>query len=369
LLKQAIIKQVQFNQVVESDFATELKKRIKAYFNENNIQRHGGVTMYLKAMLMVAMFTVPLILMIFNVVSNPLGVVLLYLLSGLGMAGIGMGIMHDANHGSLSKRASVNNILSKSLDFMGCSSAVWKLQHNVLHHTFTNIQDHDEDIDTPFFLAFSPNCKKYWINQYQHIYIPFFYCLATLNWVTAKDFMALYKYRNMGLIPSKREYILEIFRTIGWKLFYYSYVLALPLIFNDVSALWIVLGFLFCHFLTGFMISMIFQLAHVMPDMRFRVVENQEVEINWYVHQLENTANFSPNSPVFSWLIGGLNFQIEHHLFPNICHQHYRKLSRIIAETAREYQKPYHVNKYFFVAVWKHLKMLRAIGKDQVQLA
>jgi linoleoyl-CoA desaturase len=349
-------------------FFRTLNSKVNNYFKENNISRQGGFSMYLKASIMAAIFTVPLILLSCNVVSHPLLVILFYLISGIGMAGIGMGIMHDANHGSLSKRSTVNNIFSRSLDFMGCSSAVWKLQHNVKHHTYTNIHDHDEDIEAPFFLAFSPNSKIYWIHRFQHIYAWFFYMLTTLNWVTIKDFIALKKYYNEGLITSKKEYRIEILRTIGWKLFYYSYVLVLPLIFNDASVGVILLGFMFSHFLTGFLISVIFQLAHVMPDMSFPVTEDKELDINWYVHQMENTANFSPNSGLLSWFIGGLNFQIEHHLFPNVCHVHYKKISKIIADTAKEYQVPYHVNRYFVVALWRHMKTLRSIGRNKVAL-
>lgn len=320
--------------------------------------------MYLKAWVMLSIYITPLILIITDVINNPFWVVLMYVISGIGMAGVGMGIMHDANHGTLSSKSSVNNIFSKSLDFIGCSSTVWKLQHNVLHHTFTNIDDHDEDIDTPFFLSFSPNTKKYWIHRFQHLYAWFFYGLATLHWVSAKDFIALKKYSKMGLVKDRRTHMKEIWKTIMWKALYFSYILVLPIIFNSSAAIWIVTGFFIMHFITGLLISLIFQLAHVMPDMSFpKADHNNQIDSNWYVHQLENTSNFSPKSAWLSWLIGGLNYQIEHHLFPNISHIHYRKISKTIAETAKEYGLPYYVNENFFVAIWRHLKMLRNLGK------
>lgn len=279
------------------------------------------------------------------------------------MAGVGMGIMHDANHGTLSSNSSLNNLFSKSLDFVGCSSTVWRLQHNVLHHTFTNIDDHDEDIEAPLFLSFSPNTKKYWFHRYQHLYAWFFYGLATLYWVTVKDFVALKKYRKIGLVNDRKTHVKEIWKAIIWKAFYFSYSLLLPILFNASGVVWIVIGFLFMHFITGLLISLIFQLAHVMPDMRFPQADhNNQIDQNWYVHQLENTSNFSPKSTWLSWLIGGLNYQIEHHLFPNISHIHYRKISKTIAETAKEYGLPYYVNENFFVAIWRHLKMLHKLG-------
>lgn len=320
--------------------------------------------MYLKAWVMLSIYIVPVVLIITNVINHPFWLIFFYAISGIGMAGVGMGIMHDANHGSLSKKNTINNLFSKSLDFVGCSSAVWKLQHNVLHHTFTNIDDHDEDIDTPFFLSFSPNTKKYWIHRFQHFYAWFFYGFLTMNWVTAKDFIALSKYRKMGLLKDKSTHVKEVWKTIMWKVIYFSYILVLPIIFNSASVIWIVVGFLISHFITGLLISLIFQLAHVMPDMSFpKADHNNEIDSNWYVHQLENTSNFSPKSAWLSWFIGGLNYQIEHHLFPNISHIHYRKISVIISETAKEYGLPYYVNKNFFVAIWRHLKMLRDLGK------
>lgn len=362
LIRQ-IIKRIQFSKSRNNDFTKELKNRINLYFQENNKRKQGGLQLYIKAAIMFCIYTVPLLMIITNVISHPFWVIMMYVISGIGMAGIGMGIMHDANHGVLSRKNRINNIFSKSLDFVGCSSAVWKLQHNVLHHTFTNIDDHDEDIDAPFFLSFSPNTKKYWIHKFQHLYAWIFYGLTTVYWVTAKDFLALKKYRKLELIKDGKTLTKEVFITIFWKLFYYSYVLVLPMIFNTVGIGWILIGFFISHFITGILISVIFQLAHVMPDMSFpKADENNLIHANWFEHQLENTSNFSPNAPVLSWFIGGLNYQIEHHLFPNISHIHYRKISKIIAQTAKDYDLPYYVNENFFVAVWRHLKMLRTLG-------
>lgn len=315
---------------------------------------------------MLSIYSTPLALLGANVISHPFWVIVMYVTSGIGMAGVGMGIMHDANHGSLSKKSKINNLFGKTLDFVGCSSAVWKLQHNVLHHTFTNIDDHDEDIDTPFFLTFSPNKKKYWIHKFQHLYAWMFYGMMTVYWVTIKDFIALTKYRNKGLIRDNKEYTKEIFVTIFWKLFYYSYVLLIPILFNDAGIGWVLTGFFISHFVTGLMISIIFQLAHVMPDMSFpQADENNLIDVSWFEHQLQNTSNFSQNAPVFSWFIGGLNYQIEHHLFPNISHIHYRKISKIISETAKDYGLPYYVNENFFVALRRHIKMLRMLGNER----
>jgi linoleoyl-CoA desaturase len=91
--------------------------------------------------------------------------------------------------------------------------------------------------------------------------------------------------------------------------------------------------------------------------------EEGQLQNNWAIHQMLTTANFSPKSSFFSWYIGGLNYQIEHHLFPNICHVHYRKISAIVKQTAQEFGVPYNVQPNFVKAVWSHGKMLKKLGR------
>jgi linoleoyl-CoA desaturase len=280
------------------------------------------------------------------------------------MAGIGMGVMHDANHGSYSRKKIINRTLELSLDMMGCSSRVWKLQHNVLHHTFTNIEGYDEDIAPPFILRFSPHGKRNRLHRYQAFYFWFFYALSTISWVSTKDFIRYNKFRKKGLVKSKKEFISGMIRILLSKLFYYTYSLLIPLLVIEASPYLIIGSFFLMHFLTGFLISMVFQIAHVLPDTDFPLPqESNEIDKTWQVHQLYTTSNFSPNNKSLAWLIGGLNFQIEHHLFPNICHVHYREISKIVAQTAREYDIPYIVNKNVFTAMLQHIKMLNHLGK------
>jgi len=157
---------------------------------------------------------------------------------------------------------------------------------------------------------------------------------------------------------------MELFQLTGWKIFYYAFAVILPLIVIPVSPWIVILAFLSMHFLTGFLISIVFQVAHVMPTTNYLKAEDSEkINKDWYVHQLESTANYSPNSRFFSWIIGGLNFQIEHHLFPNICHVHYRKLSQIVKKTAKEYDVPYIIYNSFGAAIKQHFKMLLLLGK------
>lgn len=321
--------------------------------------------MIVKTIVMILLFTVPIILMNIGLITHPLLAIILYLISGLGIAGIGMGIMHDANHGAYTKNSFMSKLLGHTLDFVGCSSEMWKLQHNVLHHTYTNIHGHDEDIDAPLFmLRFSPHSRHYKIQRLQHLYVWFFYSILTIYWVTFKDFVKAKDYYNKGLIRTKKEYRRRILKLIPLKIYYFTYALVLPMIFAPFSAFWIVIGFLAMHVLAGLLLSIVFQLAHVVPNMDFPTsAEDGKMDANWYCHQLQTTSNFSPRNRLLFWYFGGLTNQIEHHLFPNICHVHYRKISKIVSRTAKDFQIPYNVNKTMLSAISGHIKMLRMLGK------
>lgn len=353
-----------FSRMKRSDFSKTLKKRVAAHFKSHQVSRQANGSMIGKTVLMLSLFLVPFVFISTGMVTQAWLLFLLYIISGLGMAGIGMGVMHDAIHGAYSKNKKVNKYLGYTMNLVGANATVWKIQHNVLHHTYTNIHEADDDLNMPFFLKFSPHVKNYKIHRFQHLYVWFFYSISTLGWVTAKDFVRIGRYRKMGFLDKKGEFKKELFKLTGWKLLYFSFALALPLIFVPLPVWVILLAFVSMHLVTGLLISCIFQVAHVMPKMEYPVVdENGMVENEWTVHQLETTTNFSPKSKLFSWFIGGLNYQVEHHLFPNICHVHYRKISPIVAQTAKEFGIPYHIKKTFASAIWGHVKMLYFLGR------
>jgi linoleoyl-CoA desaturase len=320
--------------------------------------------MVVKTLIMLSLFFIPLILLASGMVTAVWVLFLLYILSGFGMAGIGMGVMHDAIHGSYSKNNKINTLLGYSFNLIGGNAVVWKIQHNVLHHTYTNIEHADDDLNAPFFLRFSPHAKHYWVHQFQHIYIWFFYGISTISWITSKDFVRLKRYKNMGLLTEKQDYHKELAKLIAWKIFYYSYALVLPMVVLPFSWGLILLAFLCMHFVTGTLVSVVFQIAHIMPDTKFPLPDKEGlINDNWYGHQLATTSNFSPKSRFLFWLIGGLNYQVEHHLLPDVCHVHYKKLTKIVAETASEFGMPYHVKKSMFQAIVAHTQMLRALGR------
>ncbi len=313
---------------------------------------------------MLSLFVLPMIIINAGLITSVGILFICYIISGLGMAGIGMGIMHDAIHGSYSSNKHVNKYLGNTMNLIGANASVWRIQHNVLHHTYTNIDQTDDDINPPSVLRFSPHAKKNRLHRFQHLYVWFFYGLSTVSWITSKDFVRINRYRKQGFFNKKNEFKTELTKLIGWKLFYYGYALILPLLILPMAPWIIVLAFLSMHFVTGILISIVFQVAHIMPSVEFPLPDgNGILEGDWHAHQLATTSNFSPKSALLSWLIGGLNYQIEHHLLPNICHIHYKKISGIVQQTAREYGIPYHTKRTLAGAVWDHIKMLRELGR------
>lgn len=279
------------------------------------------------------------------------------------MAGIGMGIMHDAIHGSYSKNKFLTLIMSNTINLVGSNKEMWRIQHNVLHHSYTNIEHHDEDIDVPFFLRFSPNSKKNKLHKYQHWYAWMFYGLVTITWITSKDFVNLNKFNKMGLIKDKRTYVKNLMDIIIWKFIYFALVLILPMIFSSASFWTIFFAFLIMQFVTGICISFVFQMAHVMPNSEFPLPDtNGKMENDRATHQLLTTCNFSQNNGFLFWALGGLTNQIEHHLFPNISHVHYRAIAPIVKKTAIEFGLPYNSNGNLFNSIREHFKMLKSLG-------
>jgi len=322
--------------------------------------------LHLKTAIMIGLFAVPLLIMDFGLVSSVPLVFLLYIISGIGTAGIGMCVMHDAIHGSYSKNKHVNNILSLTMNMIGANRTSWKIQHNVLHHSYTNINNADNDLDQPFFLRFDPHKKHLNIHRYQHLYFWFFYGLSTLSWITLKDFVKMRQFKKLGFFNKDNEYRKTQLSALVWKLCYYGYALVLPLIMLPVNASAVILAFICMHFITGLTLGFVFQMAHIMPSMEFPETDDSgQIDNNWTVHQLLTTTNFCTGNKMLTWLVGGLNHQVEHHLFPNVSHVHYHKLAPIVKSTAEEYGVPYHVKPTLWHAFKDHIKMLYALGRPE----
>lgn len=356
-------KVVKFNNVKDKEFFSELRKRVNKHFDDNGISKLANLEMKLKTVFMIALYFVPMALMFTGTVTGLWPIMGMWVLMGFGMSGIGLSIMHDANHGAYSKHKSVNATLGFLINFIGAYDANWKIQHNVLHHSYTNIDEFDGDIENPV-MRFSPTQERKSAFKYQAFYAPFLYAIMTLYWFLSKDFERISRYDKKKLLSTQGlTYGSAMAWAIFHKIWYIGLTLVLPLFVVDLPWWQTVLGFILMHGITGLSLALIFQPAHVIEETEFfKATDSGTVENNWAIHQLKTTSNFANDAVIFSWFIGGLNNQVEHHLFPKMCHVHYKNISKIVEATAIEYGVPYHKHKTFFGAVKSHFSLLNALG-------
>ena len=353
---------VKFNNKDNPEFSKTLRKRVNSYFKDNNISKYANWNMKFKTVFMICLYFVPMILMNTGIISSTGGVFALWILMGLGMSGIGLSVMHDANHGSYSKNKKVNHYLGSLIHFISGSRENWKIQHNVLHHSFTNIEGLDEDIETAV-MRLAPNQDRKSIHKYQAYYAPFAYGIMTMYWAISKDFEGIKKYKEKGLLERqgldykklKRQLIIN-------KTWYFALTLVLPLLVVNLPWYTIVGGFVAMHFISGLILALIFQTAHSIEETEHFIADQGSMENSRMIHQLKTTANFANDNPIFTWLVGGLNHQIEHHLFPNICHIHYPKIAKIVESTAKEFGIPYHNHHTWGQALYSHFSLLNQLG-------
>jgi linoleoyl-CoA desaturase len=343
-------------------FFRTLNSRVNNYFKENNIQKTGNSKLYLKTLIMFAIFLTPYFLIL--TLNMPFWVYLLMtIVIGIGMAGVGMNVMHDGNHGSYSNINWINKFMGGSIYILAGNVYNWQVQHNVLHHTYTNIPGHDEDLDAGRVIRFTKDAKWYSFHRFQQYYSVFLYGLLTFNWAITTDFKQMKSYlkRKLSYGEAKSPKILWTTLLIT-KTIYFSIWLVLPML---IGITWwkVLVGFFVMHYTAGLILSIVFQLAHVVKETTNPVPNVEgEIENTWAIHQLFTTTNFAPKNWIINWYTGGLNHQIEHHIFPNISHVHYGKISKIVKETAIECNLPYYEYKTFRSAVIAHFKHLKELG-------
>jgi linoleoyl-CoA desaturase len=342
-------------------FYSSLKTEVDQYFKTNEISPKGNIHLYLKAIVLLpAAFIIYMLL-----ISVDLPVYISLSLCGvLGFlfACIGFNVMHDACHGSFSKKKWVNELFGYSINLLGGNAFIWKFKHNIIHHTYTNVDGVDDDIAKSPLMRQCQSQKWVPAHRYQHFYVVLVYAISSFAWVTIMDFNKYLK-QKVFVTPLQKMDIKEHF--IFWlsKLFYAGAYVVLPIFLVGVKS-WAI-GFTVMHLFMGLTLAIVFQLAHVVEqtDFEYAGTNDLEIENEWAVHQVRTTANFSPNNPVVSWFAGGLNYQIEHHLFPRISHVHYPALSKIVQEKCKEFDLSYHVNESFFGAVASHFRMMKMLGQ------
>ncbi|MFK5879075.1 MAG: acyl-CoA desaturase [Flavobacteriaceae bacterium] len=357
------MKTIKFSRNDKAKFFKTLNKRVNDYFKDNDIKRTGNWKLYSKAIVMFSLLLVPLVsIFVFDLPTwaNIIGMILI----GIGMAGVGMNVMHDANHESFSSKKWVNKLMGSSIYILAGNDYNWKVQHNVLHHTYTNIQGHDEDIDAGRIIRFSKHSKWLKIHKYQKYYSFFLYGLLTVNWAITTDFKQSYNYLkrklSYGKFPNPAT---QWTKLIIGKIIYYALWVVLPL-YLGFAWYEVLIGFFIMHYTAGIILSVVFQLAHVMPNTEMPTPdEDGNMKNTWAIHQLYTTSNFAPKSWLVEFFTGGLNHQVEHHLFAHISHIHYDKLAKIVKETAEEFNLPYNEYNTFWKAIKEHYNQLNVLGK------
>lgn len=358
---QQNLKKVQFAHREKGvDFFSTVRSRVESYFKTNHLSTFATPGMHLKNLLIFFACITLYLLIIMQQFNVPI-LCLLMIMLGLLFATLLMNIAHDAAHGSYSQNKSLNQILSYLFDFIGRSSAIWKITHNQEHHTYTNIHGLDSDIHQSILIRLSPGDPLYWFHRYQAWYVFFLYSLSAINIFFFSSIFAIFQElkKKKPAIKIKDVIIFFLFRAVHIFLF-----IIIPYMVMSLSFLEILAGYFLMLLFIGLYIAIVFEVAHIVVQTEF-IEENGEGKLpfEWAVHQLRTTCNFSIKNPVVCWILGGLNFQIEHHLFPQIAHGHYKNISGIVRTTAKEFNIPYNENPTIIAAIYSHLKQLNRLGQ------
>ena len=358
--------QVRFSRSNSTKFFKTLNKRVNTYFKDHKLKKTGNWKLHLKTLVMITLFVVPYFLILLLPIPQ-WSMFVLCIVMGVGMAGIGMNVMHDGNHNSYSDKKWVNKIMGASMYFLAGNVYNWQVQHNVLHHTYTNIHGHDEDLDAGRIIRFSKHSDWKYIHKFQHIYSILLYGLLTINWVTTVDFKQTARYLKRKLSYGKLPTPLAQWTTVvvSKVLYFLVWILIPMLILENIAWYSILVGFFAMHYVAGLILSVIFQLAHVIEETETPLPSEDGLMKNtWALHQLFTTTNFGTKNKFLSWFSGGLNHQVEHHIFPHISHIHYPKIAQIIKETAKEFDLPYNEYKSMGSALVAHFKHLKYLGAN-----
>ncbi len=355
---------VRFSRIDSTKFFRTLNKRVNSYFKDNNISKTGNWKLYLKTVVMFSLFLAPYFLILSLDISQ-WWMLALTIVMGVGMAGVGMNVMHDGNHEAYSSKNWINKFMGGTIYILAGNVYNWQVQHNVLHHTYTNIHGHDEDLDAGRIIRFTEHAKWSRFHRFQHYYAVFLYGLMTFNWALTTDFKQTKRYLSKELSYGKLPNAGRQWSIIAiTKLIYLAIWIGIPMFFISIAWWKVLIGFFVMHYTAGLILSIVFQLAHVVKQTEMPLPdETGSMKNTWAIHQLYTTANFATNNKLVNWFTGGLNHQVEHHIFPNISHIHYSKIAEIVKQTARECNLPYNEYETMMAAIQAHFQHLKAMGK------
>ncbi|MEO6538555.1 MAG: acyl-CoA desaturase [Ferruginibacter sp.] len=351
-----------------NEFYQSLKASVDGYFKDNNIKKTGDWRLFSKTIILItSAIVIYASLMLINMSAIP--ALLLCIVSGLIYSSIGFSVMHDANHGSYSPNQKLNDFIGLSANALGASSFFWKQKHNIIHHTYTNVDGIDDDIAKSPIIRQCESQKWVPAHKIQHLYLLPIYALSSIFWIFFMDFT---KYFSRKIYTTEAWKLSTKNHIIFWltKLHYAVFFIAIP-IFVWGWAGWLV-GFLVANAAMGLSLSLVFQLAHVVENTEFEHIPldtTKHVETAWAEHQIKTTSNFAMDNKVISWFVGGLNYQIEHHLFPRVSHIHYPAIRKFVEAKCLEYNLPYNQYPTMSQALASHFRVMKWLGKKPVEIA
>lgn len=340
---------------------TEMRRRISEYLSDEDLVRRGQRSLYVKTAILIAWIVVSWTLLMF-VSQAWWQTVLLCVSLGMALAGLGFNVSHDANHGSYSSNRRINRAMRWTLDLMGASSYVWRTKHNVAHHTYTNIAGADSDIDSLPFARFAPDQTRHPWHRFQHIYCWPLYGLVATKWYTVGDAA----YLIAGRVEQSPLKFPKGGDRVGFfigKVLFLSWTLVIPMLVHPWWQVLLVFGLV--SFVLGMTMAIVFQMAHCIEEAEFSSVEAMAgaERTDWAIHQLRTTVDFAPGNRFLTWYLGGLNYQVEHHLFSTVCHVHYPAIAGIVQDVCREMGAPYNVHRTFRAAIASHHRWLRRMAE------
>jgi linoleoyl-CoA desaturase len=350
------------------EFIKDYRRRVEAYFEENNLSPYANNEMYLKTLFSIFAWIGTWSILLSNTLNNnPIAFYLTYMLLGFINIFIGFNIMHDATHNAYSPNKKVNKLLGYSMDFIGGNQYLFKRLHGS-HHGYVNIHGIDATLETHGLFRFSPDEPWKPKHRYQHYYTFILYAFAMLQWVTIKDFKWFFGENHIGNEKEIKHPFYEYLILIFGKSLYFGLTLFIPLFLVSMPWYQILGAWIFMHIIPGLTFALIFQITHIYEGTTFPLPDEEgNIDNNYALHVIETTADFSRKSKICSWLTGGLNTHVIHHIFPQVCHVHYPKLTDILKEICDEYGIEYQENPNFWVALKRHFIILKKLSfKDAV---
>jgi linoleoyl-CoA desaturase len=341
-------------------FRKDLESRVAAYFEQSGLARRDGARMALKTLTILAWLAASYLALVFLATAWWQAVPLAISLA-LAMAGVGFCVMHDGNHGAYSGHPWLNKVASLSLNLLGGCAYFWHFKHNIAHHSFTNVTGSDPDFDVGPAGRLSPQDRHRPFHRFQHIYIWGLYAMLAIEWQTTGDFRTMVKPGVAGTSYARPRGWEQVYFWVG-KAIFYTLAFVVPLFRHSLLS---VAGiYLFTGVVLGLTLATVFQLAHCVQEASFPAPApgTRRMEGEWFALQVETTVDFARSNRLLTWYLGGLNFQIEHHLFPRVCHLHYPALSPIVEEVCRAHGVRHASHPRMRDALRSHLRFLKKLG-------